>query len=396
MAAQDGTNGSTNAQSQANDPDVERLIGPSLFRLTEGIPRRELRSMAMEAKACEEALEREIQELEEALKNETATTTTTTTTTTTDKKESPPNEVQAAAASNNKSAVDSMLESEITPPDRYFAVSALLGRLRDDLHPPLPPNSTLPALRAQAGLQLQPPTKKKARTSTTSTPTNETTAPVHVELADLDKQKRLLDLDLLEEYRRPHETSAALLTVWKKISSHRTSAVFRRPVNAKEAPGYTDRIIFPMDLALVRKMIVAQIIKSYAELHQRIGLICHNCMKYNGRRSDYGHVTREFEQTVDEHILAAVGAAAATAATAAISSTTTTVETPAPAATSTTTAPPDTATTAPPATAPPAPAVATTTAPVPAAAATTVAAATAATIAAAAATTDETASAVQP
>lgn len=49
------------------------------------------------------------------------------------------------------------------------------------------------------------------------------------------------------------------------------------------APGYTDRILFPIDLGLIRKMITTKIITNYAELHQRIGLICHNCVKFNGR-----------------------------------------------------------------------------------------------------------------
>ena len=61
-----------------------------------------------------------------------------------------------------------------------------------------------------------------------------------------------------------------------------------------------------MDLSLVRKMIVGRMIKSYADLHIRIGLICHNCVKYNGRESDYGVVTREFEGIVDELIVNAV------------------------------------------------------------------------------------------
>jgi hypothetical protein len=41
-------------------------------------------------------------------------------------------------------------------------------------------------------------------------------------------------------------------------------------------------------------------IKSYASLHQRIALICHNCVKFNGRESEYAILTREFEDYVDE------------------------------------------------------------------------------------------------
>jgi hypothetical protein len=49
------------------------------------------------------------------------------------------------------------------------------------------------------------------------------------------------------------------------------------------APGYKERILFPMDLSLVRKMIVARMIKSFSSLHHRVALICHNCVKFNGR-----------------------------------------------------------------------------------------------------------------
>jgi hypothetical protein len=236
--------------SRVDDPQVKALLNPSLYRLTEGIPRRELKVMISEAKACEEALEREIQQLEEALKNE--------------------------GPKDKKSALDIMLESEITPPDRYFAVSALFGRLRDDLSTPLPPNSTLPALRAQHGL-LQPAQKKKKTASS-----NDSVAQQEV-TNDLEKQKRLLGLEQNPDYRKEHDSPAGLLALWKKISTHRTSVVFRRPVNPKEAPGYADRIIFPMDLSLIRKMIVARMIKSYADFHKSIALICHNCVKYNGR-----------------------------------------------------------------------------------------------------------------
>jgi hypothetical protein len=96
--------------------------------------------------------------------------------------------------------------------------------------------------------------------------------------------KRLLaGLEQNPEYRNEQDSPAALSALWKNISTHRTSVVFRRPVTPKEAPGYSDRIISPMDLNLIRKMIVTRRIKSYAEFHKRIALICHNCIKYNGR-----------------------------------------------------------------------------------------------------------------
>jgi hypothetical protein len=97
-------------------------------------------------------------------------------------------------------------------------------------------------------------------------------------------QKRLLGVEQNPDYRKEHDSPAALLALLKQISTHRTSVVIRRPtVNPKEAPGSSDRIISSMHLSLIREMIVTRKIKSYADFHKRIALICHNCVKYNGR-----------------------------------------------------------------------------------------------------------------
>lgn len=95
--------------------------------------------------------------------------------------------------------------------------------------------------------------------------------------------------------------------------SHKTALVFRRPVNDRDAPGYSDRILFPMDLSLVRKMVTSQQIQSLEDLHTKIALICHNCVKFNGGASDYGLVAKDFEAYVDDAIITAVENAATTA-----------------------------------------------------------------------------------
>jgi len=182
---------------------------------------------------------------------------------------------------------DAILSSELTPLDRFYTVSALLGRLREPLDTPLPPNSTHLA-------------KKSVSTKKSSVKKMDK----HKE-SMIEKQKALLKLDKNPAYRKQQDNSTLLL-LWKRISNHRSATVFRKPVNTREAPGYTDRILFPIDLSLIRKMIVSNIIVSYADLHQRIGLMCHNCVKYNGRESDYGIITREFESYVDDNIVAAV------------------------------------------------------------------------------------------
>jgi len=61
-----------------------------------------------------------------------------------------------------------------------------------------------------------------------------------------------------------------------------------------------------MDLGLIRKRIVARNIQTLADLHGAVALISHNCVKYNGRESDYGRVAVEFEAMADHVILQAV------------------------------------------------------------------------------------------
>jgi len=118
--------------------------------------------------------------------------------------------------------------------------------------------------------------------------------------------RRLESLIDHPEFIREHTTTDKLLFLWKKLSTHRSSLVFRRPVNPKEAPGYTDRIRFPMDLSMIKKLIVSRNIKNYYGILQRVHLIAHNCVKYNGRESDYALVTREFESVATEYIWNAV------------------------------------------------------------------------------------------
>jgi Bromodomain len=234
--------------------EVGAMMLPSLYRLTEGLPRKELKTMVSEAIVCEEALEDEIRLLQDALEN--------------------------PDIANENPEVQTMIDIEVTPADRFFTVSALLGRLRDELTTPLPPNSIIPLHRAQASLF---PLKKKQKKEETADASNPVPVPAVDHMSTLDKQKQVLALYTNPEYSKEHRESTMLLSLWKKISSHRSSLVFRRPVNPKEAPGYTERINFPMDLSLIRKMIVARQIKSYRDLHQRLGLIAHNCVKYNGR-----------------------------------------------------------------------------------------------------------------
>lgn len=245
------------ASMKESNAEVGAMMLPSLYRLTEGLPRKELKLMVSEAMICEEVLEDEIRLLEDWL-----------------------DDPDASAKENAE--IQAMLDSEITPPDRFFTVSSLLGRLRDELATPLPPNSVIPALRAQSSLFPQKKKKKKKQDDGTQSTSTSPVPPVE-QMTTLDKQKQVLALYNNPLYSKEHPQPATLLTLWKRISSHSSSTVFRRPVNVKEAPGYAERVSFPMDLSLIRKMIIARQIKSYRDLHQRLGLIAHNCVKYNGR-----------------------------------------------------------------------------------------------------------------
>jgi hypothetical protein len=50
-------------------------------------------------------------------------------------------------------------------------------------------------------------------------------------------------------------------------------------------------------------MVVCGAIGTFEDLYQHIGLICHNCVKFNGRDSDYSMLTREFENYVDDSFI---------------------------------------------------------------------------------------------
>lgn len=288
MATENDTKENETSKKRSLDATIDPMLLPIMYRLTKGLPRRELKLMIEESKSCEQAILEEIEQLEKGLGEKVA----------------------SQIKEEETAELDMILESDVTPADTFYTVSALVGRLRADMAVPLPPNSTLPEHRLQTGL-VGPPNKKKKKDANKDVPkkeTEESTLDTH------EKRKQLLALEQNPEYTKEHATPTALLALWKKISNHRASIVFRRPVNPKEAPGYAERIVFPMDLGLVRKKISARMIKSYADLHQHIGLIAHNCMKFNGRESDYGVVARDFEANADEFVLVAVATGGVAAA----------------------------------------------------------------------------------
>jgi Bromodomain len=286
----------------ATAPSLKPLLEASLHDMINGLPRTEMKLIIEKAKECEEALEEELKLLQEALEQERKKK----------RGEKEDNDGRTTEEANAKdagsSAVELMLESEVTPPDHYWTVSSLLGRLRHDLTTPLPPNSQLRLFRDTPA---PPPSKKhKSNMGGPVAPEDGTVSgrstPNFAGLlssSDVSQFERLKQIQDHPNYKVEHENPDKLLTVWKKISAHRSSLVFRRPVNPKDAPGYSDRIHFPMDLSLIRKLIVNRTIRSYHDIALRIHLIGHNCVKYNGRESDYALVTREFESYSAEFLM---------------------------------------------------------------------------------------------
>jgi hypothetical protein len=293
----------------ASAPSLKPLFEESLYGMVDGLPRTELKLIVEEARECEKALEEELKLLTQALQQEQKKSKVVLST----EKDSDGSHSHSLQDHKDwqQSPVAIMLESEVTPPDHYWSVSALLGRLRHDLKTPLPPNSQLrPRWDA-------PPVFKKRKSnngtggSSAAAGTEDGTASGRstpnfagiFNTADVSQFERLQQIQNHPNYKVEHDNTDKLLAVWKRISTHRSSLVFRRPVNPKDAPGYSDRILFPMDLSLIRKLIVNRTIRSYYHIAQRIHLIGHNCVKYNGRESDYAVVTRDFESCCTEYLI---------------------------------------------------------------------------------------------
>lgn len=349
----------------ASTSDENDLIYDAMYRITAGIPQHELKVMSREAESCAAALEQEIKILEAAAAakisspsldpppppsslsaavnatkpsqddvppkegsgstneiptsshftsaafpiHESMTVPTSTMSPPTPPPGMPPIPTAIPSAydphskgPNHLSTADEILFTELTPLDRYFCISALLGRLRDPLHTPPPPHSALAKARLKVKATLDKK-KKKGGAQSNVQAASVNGAAAAAAAAMLDKYKRVIRLkETHAVYTRKQTDTTALLALWKRISNNRTAAVFRRPVNVKEAPGY-DKILFPIDLGLIKKMIVSGYIQTFEELHQKIGMICHNCVLFNGRESDYAILTREFENYVDDSFL---------------------------------------------------------------------------------------------
>ena len=219
-----------------------------LYRLTAGLPKCELNLIVQESNDCEVALLEEIRMLEEAL--------------VTLSKDEGDAEITDGIQDDERTAValQNMLESPITTLDRFYTASAVLGRLRNDMAVPSASN-------------LKAPNRTATEKASLAVESNEDKA--FNEFTDPNSPLHLI-------YTETVVDPETLLALWKKISMNRAAFVFKRPVKSDEAPGYTDRIYFPMDLSLVRKRIITNNIQTYVDFHNALALISHNCVKYNG------------------------------------------------------------------------------------------------------------------
>ena len=177
---------------------------------------------------------------------------------------------------NYHSTVDALITSEITPMDRYFSLSAMLGRLRIPLDlPPVPQASdftedttSTSAASTSTSTKNNPKSNNNTNKDSSSNSSNKSntkksgssssnnsnsssnansnnqtvTNPIldkqqqserKQKLKFLEKQKALLALESNPIYHKPLEQTQ-LLALWKRISSHRTCTVFRRPVSSKD------------------------------------------------------------------------------------------------------------------------------------------------------------------
>jgi len=266
------------------EKNANTIMEDAMSRLTKGLPRYELDLIIKEADECERALKQEISMLEAAISADAPQQPV-------EEEESLPFQYGLGKSFSN---VDELLNSEYSTVDRFITLNAVLGRLfwpapLPDQHP-----HAIALAEANKNVSKQEQYQKKQKL--------------------IERQEKLLALQKSPFYTKrctSERWSSMLVAAWKKISGHKTALVFRRPVTDRDAPGYSERILFPMDLSLVRKLITSQQIQSFEDLHTKMALICHNCMKFNGAASDYGIVAKEFETFVDDAILSAVESAAA-------------------------------------------------------------------------------------
>jgi hypothetical protein len=356
---------STKQQHEESLAELEqkafKLIDPALMQLTEGLPRWELDLVVKEADECEKALLKEIALLEEAAsaaakgdnvnKNDDSDKETekdgsgttgdgdakNSTTLSNDMADAQTKAMATLRAQHHEpvvpfqyglgypfGSVEEILASDYSTVDRFLTLSSLLGRLFWTT--PLPDHHPISlALAKDLKHKKEKDIKKhqqqiiQEKTTTIQRQERLFQLVSHANYtATLATTEEITAMQLQYESSQgqpgvesstpppPAANTPTLISLWKKINQHKTAVVFRKPVSDKDAPGYSERILFPMDLSLMKKMITNGIITSLEQLHRKVVLICHNCVKFNGAASDYGMIAREFEKYAEDTLWNAI------------------------------------------------------------------------------------------
>jgi hypothetical protein len=75
---------------------------------------------------------------------------------------------------------------------------------------------------------------------------------------------------------------------------------FTRPVQAREAPGYFDKIKEPMDLGTIFSNLQDCTYLNAHQVRKDVTLVWKNCLAYNGRESEITHIAEELARYFDE------------------------------------------------------------------------------------------------
>lgn len=89
---------------------------------------------------------------------------------------------------------------------------------------------------------------------------------------------------------------------WNKINSDKISIPFRKPVTARDAPGYFDVVKRPMDLSTVQANIQDGTLSTPPDFYRDMILICRNAMQFNGRESDLYELAVDLKQMIKQEV----------------------------------------------------------------------------------------------
>eukprot|EP01133_Synstelium_polycarpum_P013344 gene13344-15697_t len=110
-----------------------------------------------------------------------------------------------------------------------------------------------------------------------------------------------------EQQRKREEERAAkkaqltveMLKVWKSISAHKYSHVFRNPISYSDAPDYDDVIKTRMDLTTLKKRMEDGSQTNCSDFYHDLMLIFNNAMEYNEINSDIYNMAHTLKKIAD-------------------------------------------------------------------------------------------------